>query len=593
MRHAKTLLILVILILSTTLVFADAITVTLNSKPLVFNDVNPQLIQNRTMVPLRAIFEALGLTVGWDPATQTVTGTGQNKVIKLQVGNLNASVNDQPVLLEVSAVIIDGRTMVPARFIAESVGATVGWEPKIRNVAITYYANEEEQLRSEINFFLNREKSLFAELAAERSRTDAFKNKAIVEIDALINKYASMTAKIETLKSTYKPMDIQGDTYYGPLNANRLMHGFGLYLYDNGDYYLGDIVNGKYTGTGVYEWADGSYYIGALYNNNFHGLGLVNGDETYYKYGTFKNDIASGLFYYEDFSDKYVFIGTMANSDFVLGRQIEANGAEHMTWVSPESKKKMSYELYTDKEYLFYEDPDPVLGYGFTMESYFGDTHIIRNMNIKTEQTFGNGVSYIVGSDYVYYGEFFDRFYEKANAINYYNLKGNFFEFRDKIDSIIAQVITEGMTELEKEQALHDYLVKASRYNPDEVVDNIFPAPQHMAYELLFAGEGICEAYAEAMNILLTRVGIKSVILGGSVGEVGDRANWAGHAWNYVKIGNAYYHLDATWNDPVPDNPNSAYQEYFNVTDAFLARDHEWEESMDEIEAFKLANPLQ
>lgn len=592
MQKLKVLLIVIILLLCTGVVFAEGITVTLNNTAITFNDVKPQLVQNRTMVPLRAIFEALGLEVGWDPTTQTVTGTKEGKKIILQVGNLKASVNDVPVALEVSAVIIGGRTMVPARFIAESVGAEVSWEPKVRNVAITYYHSEEQRLKAEINVFLNREKALFAELASEKARLDAFQIKASQGIESLLSKQKSMVARMDALKATYKPLDMSGDTYYGPMNAKNYMDGFGLYIYDNGDYYLGDIVNGKYSGTGLYQWSDDSYYIGAFANNNFHGVGLVNGDGVYYKYGTFVNDLANGAFYYQDFIEGYTFVGVMTGANFGLGRQVDQNGAEHMTWISPATRKKIAYELYPDQEFLFYEAPDPVTGFGFSLESYFGDTHMMRYLNMDTEETNGKGVSYIVGEDYVYYGEFFDRYYEMANEINYYNMTGDFYAFQNKIDSIIAEVVKEGMTDLEKEQVLHDYLVKASRYNPDEVVNNVYPAPQHMAYEIIFAGEGICEAYAEAMNILLNRVGIKSIILGGSVGEPNDQANWSGHAWNYVKIGNAYYHLDPTWNDPLPDNPNRAYQEYFNVTDAFISKTHQWKESLDEIEAFKLANPL-
>ncbi len=592
-RFLSGLIVLIVLLLAFSLVFADGITVTLNGKMIDFKDVKPQILQSRTMVPLRAIFEALGLEVGWDGATQTITSTTKDKVITLQVGNLTAQVNDTPVTLDMSAVIIGGRTMVPVRFIAESLGAAVGWEPKVRNVAIRYFAFEEERLKSEIGFFLEREKALLNELEAEKAKADALTVKYLQTISSLKIKYVDLNAKMTNLKAKYKPVDLSGDTYYGPVNSQGIMHGLGLYVYDNGDYFIGDILNGKYTGTGVYKWVDGDYYVGAFVNSNFHGYGLLNGNEAYYKFGLYVNDVAKGQFYYQDFTDDYVFAGFMQGSDFGNGRQIESSGAVHYNWMSTVSKKKVTYELYKDGEYLCYEQPDPTTGFGFTMESYFQDTHLLRYMNLDTEQTMGNGVSYIVGSDYVYYGEFFDRYYEMADSISYYNINGDFFDFQNKIDAIIAEVTTPQMTDLEKELALHDYLIKTSRYNPDEVTNNIYPAPQHMAYEIIFAGEGICEAYAEAMNILLNRVGIKSIILGGSVGDVGDQANWAGHAWNYVKVGNAYYHLDATWNDPTPDNPNTLVHEYFNVTDSFMARDHEWKESLDEIEAFKIANPLQ
>lgn len=592
MQKKNAVLLMLLLMLLSSAAFADGIGVNINGKPLVFQDVKPQLVQNRTLVPLRAIFEALGLTVGWDPQNQVVTGTGSGKTIILKVGERTASVNDAPVTLEVGALIINGRTMVPVRFIAESLGAKVDWEQASKTVQIQYYADEAEGIQAEINSFLIREKTLFAELNAEIAKSNAFKNKALIQIENFKSQYNRLIIEGSAIEARYDAISIGGDTYFGPQNSAGLMHGQGIYYYNNGDFYIGDIVNGKYRGTGVYQWANGTYYIGGFLNNNFNGQGFLNSVDGYYKIGTYVNDLALGDFYYSDFLDDYEFIGIMKDADFVLGRQIESSGAEHISWLSPTyQSKRIDYDIYSNGEFLLYEQADAA-DYAFTVESYFIDTHLLRYMNLKTGETKGKGVSYIPGEDYVYYGEFFDSYYEKAEGISYYNIKGEFLAFQNEIDRIIAEVITPGMTDLEKEKALHDYIIKLSRYNPDEVEDNIYPSPQHMAYELIFAKEAICEGYAEAMNILLNRVGIPSIIIGGNVGEEGDEANWLGHAWNFVRIDNQYYHLDATWNDPVPDDPNTLVHDYFNMTDAEIAKDHEWEESFDEIAAFKALYPL-
>ena len=100
-------------------------------------DVPAQLINDRTMVPLRAIFEALGATVDWDDATETVTSVRDDKTVKLQIGSNKLYVNDDVKELDVPAQIVNDRTLVPVRAIAESFGCTVGWEEETETVTIT------------------------------------------------------------------------------------------------------------------------------------------------------------------------------------------------------------------------------------------------------------------------------------------------------------------------------------------------------------------------------------------------------------------------------------------------------------------------
>ena len=65
---------------------ADGISVVINDKPVEFGDVAPQIIESRTMVPLRAIFEALNATVEWDDATKTVKSAKGEITISLTIG---------------------------------------------------------------------------------------------------------------------------------------------------------------------------------------------------------------------------------------------------------------------------------------------------------------------------------------------------------------------------------------------------------------------------------------------------------------------------------------------------------------------------
>lgn len=99
-------------------------------------DVAPAIIDRRTLVPLRAIFEALDAQVVWDNNTQTVTGSKDNTTVVLKINSRTAQLNGSNILLDVPATIVDGRTMVPARFIAESLGKKVSWEENLKTVLI-------------------------------------------------------------------------------------------------------------------------------------------------------------------------------------------------------------------------------------------------------------------------------------------------------------------------------------------------------------------------------------------------------------------------------------------------------------------------
>ncbi|GAB6158998.1 hypothetical protein JCM39194_21980 [Desulfotomaculum varum] len=91
-------------------------------------DVAPVIEQGRTLVPMRKIFERLGAAVAWDEASKTVTAVKEDCTIKLTVGQTTVLVNDKKVKLDVPAKVINGRTMVPMRFVSEALGARVNYQ---------------------------------------------------------------------------------------------------------------------------------------------------------------------------------------------------------------------------------------------------------------------------------------------------------------------------------------------------------------------------------------------------------------------------------------------------------------------------------
>jgi uncharacterized protein YkwD len=111
------------------------IAVLVDGTPLVL-DVSPLLSSGRVLVPLRAIFGALGLGLEWDELARTATAAGPGMRVELPVGSPAARVNGMTVSLDVPATVVNGRTLVPVRFIAESTGAAVEWDEAARTVRI-------------------------------------------------------------------------------------------------------------------------------------------------------------------------------------------------------------------------------------------------------------------------------------------------------------------------------------------------------------------------------------------------------------------------------------------------------------------------
>lgn len=109
--------------------------VVLNGQNLTF-DVPPIIEDGRTLVPLRNIFEALGANVSWDGLTQSITAKKDETIIKLQIGSQTAYKNNQPVPLDVPSKIVENRTLVPLRFVSEALGANVNWNDAKETIII-------------------------------------------------------------------------------------------------------------------------------------------------------------------------------------------------------------------------------------------------------------------------------------------------------------------------------------------------------------------------------------------------------------------------------------------------------------------------
>ncbi len=99
-------------------------------------DAPPEIVSGRTFVPIRLVSETFGAEVGWDNATRTVTIKLEDVNVILKIGSKTATVNGKSYELEAAPYIKSSRTMVPIRFISEALGLSVEWEPQKKLVYI-------------------------------------------------------------------------------------------------------------------------------------------------------------------------------------------------------------------------------------------------------------------------------------------------------------------------------------------------------------------------------------------------------------------------------------------------------------------------
>ena len=119
-------------------------TMTVNGteKPIDEEGTTPVIVNERTLVPIRAIIEAMGGTVGWEAETKTATLNYGEDEIQLVIDSATAYLNGEPQELDTAPAIINDRTMLPIRFIAESFDFDVAWDGETQKITITKSASE-------------------------------------------------------------------------------------------------------------------------------------------------------------------------------------------------------------------------------------------------------------------------------------------------------------------------------------------------------------------------------------------------------------------------------------------------------------------
>ncbi len=113
------------------------VTISVDGTQIKFDDVQPQPVAGRMMVPVRGVFEALGIYVEYDYALRTITARKGNEDVELRIGEKLAHKNGAEILLDVAPLLMKNHAMVPLRFIVETLGGKIDFDPATNHIEVT------------------------------------------------------------------------------------------------------------------------------------------------------------------------------------------------------------------------------------------------------------------------------------------------------------------------------------------------------------------------------------------------------------------------------------------------------------------------
>ena len=150
-------------------------------------------------------------------------------------------------------------------------------------------------------------------------------------------------------------------------------------------------------------------------------------------------------------------------------------------------------------------------------------------------------------------------YYESAAEMKYVD---------QQVQSILSKIIKPEMNNHEKVKAIHDYLVLNLGY--DTTLKSNSP------YTALTEGITACNGYAMLAYKMLKELGFEVRLISGVASSEAYKPQ--NHAWNLVKLDGQWYHLDVTWDDPVPDEAGRIFYDYYLLTDDEISKNHSWKQ---------------
>lgn len=588
-------------------------------------DKPPILLGATTFVPLRGIFEELGIEVEWNAVTRSITATQGPNVLKYTIGDSYAELNDHTYLdLTVPGQVIEGATMVPLRFIGESFGADVRWDSGTRSISITTERKLLESMSSEptgntnsnLNhngmaivqgewvygiedtktFFSLNGGYLYKSKLDGTNKTKLFTGSRVrslnIQNDWLIFVSEGSIFRMKTdgsgIEQLTKDQNIEAvyvmndwllfKDFYG-ISRMRLGSKSALRVVEKEDIVQFTVSSGwiYYTWTEWNENGEGRGVAGkvkvdgsnhAMFGDASYRYSAVtaHGDYLYFVYrknnspiigrmladGSKPEDLVKGSYRMNIYDNQLYYI-----MDDRLYRS-ELDGSNKQKVVELEIYSNVNTFSMEDN-HLFYEE----LLYDYTLDNQEQEP-LLYSIDLTTKETKGVfGKTYLLGFEQAIMAD------KNGHAYPFINEKKAIaFE---KAKEIIQSTIQPGMSDRDKIKALHDYVVLNAAYDYDNYLRDTIPDDSYSEYGILILNTGVCQGYALTMKLLLQLAGIETYYITGT-------ANGGLHAWNMVVLDGNYYHVDATWDDPVPNRPGQVRYNYFLISDKQMAADHVWDQ---------------
>ena len=144
-----------------------------------------------------------------------------------------------------------------------------------------------------------------------------------------------------------------------------------------------------------------------------------------------------------------------------------------------------------------------------------------------------------------------------------------------RVNQVIKSVIRKDMTRYEKIKAVHNWMIRNVKYDYYRLMQGYIPQVSHTAKGALVKKIAVCDGYAHAFQMIMKKLKIPCRFVVGSSGGVG-------HAWNMVKLGGKWYHVDVTFDDPIINDSNAnttPYYTYFLKSSSVMTKSHNWVKS--------------
>lgn len=150
-------------------------------------------------------------------------------------------------------------------------------------------------------------------------------------------------------------------------------------------------------------------------------------------------------------------------------------------------------------------------------------------------------------------------YYESADEMTYVD---------QQVKAILSRIIKPEMNNHEQVKAIHDYLVLNLGYDTSLISNS--------PYTAVTEGITACNGYAMLAYKMLKELGIEVRLISGVASS--QAYNPQNHAWNLVKLDGKWYHLDVTWDDPVPDEAGRIFYDYYLLSDNEISKNHSWKQ---------------